>query len=50
LKGEIKHMTGIDDPYEEPVNPDLILDTEMKSIEENVERTVKFLRSIGLKV
>ncbi|MBP1448889.1 MAG: adenylyl-sulfate kinase [Thermoproteus sp.] len=28
LTGEIKNFTGIDDPYEEPENPDLIIDTE----------------------
>ena len=37
LSGEIKHMTGIDDPYEEPENPGLILDTEIENIEENVD-------------
>lgn len=37
LAGEIKHMTGIDDPYEPPENPWLVLDTENKSASENIE-------------
>jgi adenylylsulfate kinase len=38
--GEIKHFTGYDDPYEVPVNPDWVVDTEKLSIEEGVERIV----------
>lgn len=34
--GEIKDFTGISAPYEEPENPDLIVDTAHKSIEESV--------------
>ena len=41
LKGEIKHMTGIDDPYEPPKNPDVIVDTEHKSIEENIKTVLR---------
>lgn len=37
LKGEIKHMTGLDDPYEEPEKPDLILDSENFTSEENAK-------------
>jgi len=37
LRGEIKYVTGIDDPYEEPENPDLILNSEVRSAEENAE-------------
>jgi len=34
LSGEIKGFTGIDAPYEEPKNPDLILDTDRLTIEQ----------------
>ncbi len=43
LKGEIKHMTGIDDPYEPPENPDLVLDTERESVEESVSKLLGFI-------
>ena len=34
LRGEIKNFTGVSDPYEEPMKPDLTIDTEKTSIEE----------------
>lgn len=36
-KGELKNFTGIDSPYENPINPDLIIETEKTSIEDAVE-------------
>lgn len=42
-KGEIKNFTGIDSPYEEPLNPDLVIDTSEKSIEESVELIYRFI-------
>jgi sulfate adenylyltransferase len=41
--GEIKGFTGIDDPYEEPVNPELHLTTTDCSPEENARRIERFL-------
>ncbi len=41
LKGEIKHMTGISDPYEPPEEPDLTLDTEEEDPEESAEKLLK---------
>ena len=32
-KGEIKNFTGIDSPFEEPVNPDLVINTDIHSLE-----------------
>ena len=46
--GEIKHFTGIDSPYEPPLNPELILDTEELSIEACVDELLKFLKSRGI--
>lgn len=42
-KGEIKNFTGIDSPYEEPLNPDLVIDTSEKNIEESVELIYRFI-------
>lgn len=42
--GEIKNMTGIDDPYEAPENPELVLGTKDRTVEENVERLIEYLR------
>lgn len=46
--GEIKEFTGISSPYEEPLDPELVLDTAFTSVEENVEVVMRFLRSIGI--
>ena len=46
LKGEIKHMTGIDDPYEPPKRPAIIIDTEKESVEENVRKLTKFIETV----
>ncbi|WFO75997.1 adenylyl-sulfate kinase [Desulfurococcaceae archaeon MEX13E-LK6-19] len=45
LRGEIPHFTGISDPYEEPENPDLIVDTEHNTIEENVKKVMEKIKS-----
>ena len=36
-RGEIRNFTGIGSPYEVPLNPDLVIDTEKYSIEESIE-------------
>lgn len=41
--GEIKNMTGISDPYEAPVNPNLEIITDGKSIEECVDTIVDYI-------
>ncbi len=46
-RGEIKGFTGIDDPYEEPVNPEITLDTVKFSAEENANRIVTELENRG---
>jgi len=43
--GEIKDFTGIDSPYEEPVNPEFVIDTAENSIEESVEKIYKFIEA-----
>jgi len=47
LAGEIKHMTGLDDPYEEPLNPEVVIDTSVLGVEECVDRILDYLRSSG---
>lgn len=41
--GEIKNFTGIDDPYEAPIRPDLILRTDKYDVNECVAQCVEFL-------
>ncbi len=46
-RGEIKGFTGIDDPYEEPVNPELRLNTVDHTPEENARSVVQYLEDRG---
>jgi sulfate adenylyltransferase len=46
-RGEIKGFTGIDDPYEPPLNPELTLDTVNHTPEENAQRVVDYLFEQG---
>jgi len=48
IDGEIPQFTGINSPYEEPLNPDIILDSELKSIEENLKAILEMLKSKGI--
>ncbi len=42
LKGEIKHFTGLDDPYEPPVRAELTIDTTNISVDEAVARVLAY--------
>jgi adenylylsulfate kinase len=46
--GEIKGFTGVDDPYEDPVDPEVVLDTEAHSPEESAEIVLAKLEELGL--
>jgi adenylyl-sulfate kinase len=47
LKGEIQNFTGISDPYEEPVDPDVFVDTEVEELEESVAKVLAALEERG---
>ena len=42
--GELKNFTGIDSSYEEPENPDLILNTSSGNAEQLTDQIIKFLK------
>ena len=44
---EIKSFTGIDDPYDVPKNPELVIETENKSLDESAEEILTYLKSKG---
>jgi adenylylsulfate kinase len=44
--GLIKNFTGIDDPYEEPLTPELVLDADSKSVDELAREMVERLSSM----
>lgn len=47
LSGEIKNFTGIDDPYEEPLNPEVVVETDRETIEESMEKITSYLEHKG---
>jgi len=46
-RGEIKGFTGIDDPYEPPENPEVVIDTVARTPEDNAHRIVDVLLDRG---
>ncbi|OKH26293.1 adenylyl-sulfate kinase [Chroogloeocystis siderophila 5.2 s.c.1] len=42
--GEIRAFTGIDDPYEEPLNPDIVCYTAAETVEESVAKVIMELQ------
>ena len=48
LSGEIKHFTGVSDPYEPPLAPEVVLHTEAESVDESVEQVIAWLEASAL--
>lgn len=42
-KGEIKDFTGISSPFEEPGNADIVIRTDLQTVEESVEKLMEFI-------
>ncbi|MBN1123701.1 MAG: adenylyl-sulfate kinase [Sedimentisphaerales bacterium] len=42
--GEVRNFTGLDDPYEEPENPELVIDTEKMTEQEAVQTIINYLK------
>ena len=47
LAGEIKNFTGVSDPYEEPLNPEVVIETDHESEEESLGKVVAKLEELG---
>ena len=45
--GQIKQFTGIDDPYEEPLHPEVIVETDREKVEESAHKILKRLEALG---
>lgn len=48
LAGEIKQFTGIDDPYEPPENPEIVLKTHDATPEESARQVLEYLEKESL--
>jgi len=47
MRGEISDLTGVNDPYEEPEDADLVLDTEIETPEQSAGRVMELLQAKG---
>lgn len=47
-KGELKNFTGIDSPYEIPMEPELIVSTENETPEQSAAQVIEFLKKEGI--
>lgn len=47
LAGEIRNFTGVDDPYEAPLSPEVLVNTGVETKEESLARILKALEELG---
>ncbi|MFQ6051855.1 MAG: adenylyl-sulfate kinase [Candidatus Hydrothermarchaeota archaeon] len=47
LRGEINNLTGVQDPYEEPLNPEVTVNTEVETPEESTMKIIEKLKDLG---
>jgi len=47
MRGEIKNFTGVSDPYEEPLNAEVVVETDKESEEESTAKIIKTLELMG---
>lgn len=47
-EGNLHNIVGVDDTYDIPRNPDLVIDTDANTIEESIQQIMKFLNKKGL--
>jgi adenylylsulfate kinase len=50
LAGEIKNFTGVSDPYEEPLHPELVLHTHLETPDESAGKVLEFLLQRGWRI
>jgi adenylyl-sulfate kinase len=48
LAGEIKEFTGVSDPYEEPLDPEVVVYTDCESVEQSASRILREMFKQGL--
>ena len=48
LAGELKGFTGVSDPYEEPLAPDVVVETDRESVEFSISKILLELEQRGL--
>jgi len=47
LAGEISNFTGVSDPYEEPLNPEVVIESDKETPEESADKIIAKLEELG---
>jgi len=45
LRGEIQNFTGVSDPYEEPLNPEVVVETHVETVDESLAKVIAALEA-----
>jgi adenylylsulfate kinase len=48
LAGEIKEFTGVSDPYEEPLAPEVVVSTDVETLDQSTKKILEALAKHGL--
>jgi len=48
MAGEIPHFTGVSDPYEDPESPEVLVETNLETVEESAAKILAYLESRDL--
>ena len=47
INGEIRNFTGVDDPYEEPLSPEIVVETDKNSMKQCTDLIVDWIRGVS---
>jgi adenylyl-sulfate kinase len=47
LRGEIKGFTGVDDPYEPPEKPEVVIESDKETVDQSVAKIIRTLELLG---
>jgi len=47
LKGELANFTGVSDPYEEPLKPEVVVETDKETVDQSLQKIVAKLTEMG---
>ena len=47
MRGEIAQFTGVSDPYEEPLNAEIVVDSDVEDVAESVQKVLAKLETLG---
>jgi adenylylsulfate kinase len=46
-RGDLDHFTGVSDPYEPPLKPEVVVDSSKETVAESIDKIISKLRELG---